>query len=600
MSHASWRVRIAWAQCQAHALAIVLVAGAMVGCGKGSDSGATRTAAAISASAPMNAMSQPVETVSELERKAAGGDGAAAFAAATAYFRAQGVERDIAKGNRLLESAVLLGHPWAHAVLAARLKNGAGMPVNYARAIELARKAVQLGERRGELVIADMQLDGRGMPKDTQAGVQVYENACSSDLADACDLLAQRFYYGNGLAVDRARAVHFWTRGADHGSTSGLYMLGYAYREGEGVTADPVAALRWWRKADAAGDLTAAWALGIAYRDGEIVPKSEAKAFEYFRRAAVGGDSNAQGKLSALYLAGSGTPVDLVLAHAWANVSATNPAHAMTTRTVNARAVDPYTEARREAKPTLDAAEAQMSDAERAEAQRLAIGWKPGRDLAREASVARQSRSSTGTAFFVSIQGHAITNAHVVKDCQAVTVRGTDQALVVLSQDVVNDLALLKVDRKVDAIAKLHPEPRDIRQGEEIHVFGYPLAPVLAASGNVTPGLVSALSGIGNSSSQIQISAPVQPGSSGSPVLDRKGRVVGVVTSKFSDSELVRATGQVAQVLNFATSVETLAQFLRSAGVTFETASSWFSLDKSPASIAESAKKWTVAVECRR
>lgn len=79
-----------------------------------------------------------------------------------------------------------------------------------------------------------------------------------------------------------------------------------------------------------------------------------------------------------------------------------------------------------------------------------------------------------------------------------------------------------------------------LRQGEDIVVFGFPLNSILSSGGNLTPGVVSALTGLGNNSSQIQITAPIQPGSSGSPVVNLQGKVVGVVTSKMSDDLVVK------------------------------------------------------------
>jgi len=129
-------------------------------------------------------------------------------------------------------------------------------------------------------------------------------------------------------------------------------------------------------------------------------------------------------------------------------------------------------------------------------------------------------------------------------------------------------------------------------------VFGYPLNSVLSSGGNLTLGTISALTGMGNNTNQIQITAPIQPGSSGSPVMDKKGNVMGVVSMKLSDSKMAKATGQIGQNVNFAVNGQTVKTFLDANKVPYKTGGGLFSREKSNADIAEEASKWTVLVEC--
>jgi S1-C subfamily serine protease len=128
-------------------------------------------------------------------------------------------------------------------------------------------------------------------------------------------------------------------------------------------------------------------------------------------------------------------------------------------------------------------------------------------------------------------------------------------------------------------------------------VFGFPLNAWLSAGGNLTPGSVSALTGLGNDPNQLQITAAIQPGSSGSPVLDRRGLVVGVVSMHLSDERLVEATGSSGQNLNFAVSGRRLNEFLRRSGADFATGGFW-RLPRANADIADEARAYTRVIEC--
>ncbi len=114
--------------------------------------------------------------------------------------------------------------------------------------------------------------------------------------------------------------------------------------------------------------------------------------------------------------------------------------------------------------------------------------------------------------------------------------------------------------------------PRSPTIGEEIIALGFPLQNILANGLNMTRGDVSALAGIGGDTRFLQISAPVQPGNSGGPLLDRSGRLVGIVTGKLNATRVARSTGDIPQSVNFAIRSELAELFLRRHGISFAVA----------------------------
>ena len=125
-----------------------------------------------------------------------------------------------------------------------------------------------------------------------------------------------------------------------------------------------------------------------------------------------------------------------------------------------------------------------------------------------------------------------------------------------------NDLALIAVDSSLRSIASFRSNP--IRSGEDVIALGFPLRGLLALDLNVSKGIVSATAGLLNDTSQLQISAGVQPGNSGGPLLDSDGSVVGVVVSKLDAIAVANAIGDIPQNINFAIKAELSEVFLRS------------------------------------
>lgn len=203
-------------------------------------------------------------------------------------------------------------------------------------------------------------------------------------------------------------------------------------------------------------------------------------------------------------------------------------------------------------------------------------------------TAAIRKQRGNGTGFFVTADGYIVTNAHVVDQCDAPkVVYGLAEPVPaqVLARDSVNDLALLKVDLANAPAAILRV---GVRIGEEIAAFGYPRLDKLSSGGNFTIGNVSALAGEKNNSGRIQITAPVQPGNSGGPVLDRRGNVVGVVVSGF--------LGGAMQNANFAIKTNVVAAFLDQHEIAYSTKSGNRGLDR--AELADKAQSITVLILC--
>jgi len=175
---------------------------------------------------------------------------------------------------------------------------------------------------------------------------------------------------------------------------------------------------------------------------------------------------------------------------------------------------------------------------------------------------------ASGTAFAVA-ERTVLTNAHVVQGCTDIRLRtaeGREMRGTVRAADATRDLAAVTADGPVGP-----PLPfrggRPMRRGEGVVTYGFPLAGLLSSGPTLTTGDVSALSGLRDDPRQLQISAPVQPGNSGGPLLDMQGRVAGVVTSKLNAQRVAQVTGDIPQNINFAVKGEEAIAFLRGVGV---------------------------------
>ncbi|WP_321502024.1 serine protease [Breoghania sp.] len=172
-------------------------------------------------------------------------------------------------------------------------------------------------------------------------------------------------------------------------------------------------------------------------------------------------------------------------------------------------------------------------------------------------------RGTTGTGFAVTANGMILTNNHVVRNCRDITVDGTPAKLVGSDKDF--DLALLKVAGG-DATAFVRFAALPAPLNADVTVAGYPLAGLLGGL-NVTRGAVTSAKGMLDDTKKMQISAPIQPGNSGGPVVNARGELIGVVVAKLDAKLVSKYIGDIPQNVNFAVRGEIAKLFLMQNGV---------------------------------
>jgi tetratricopeptide (TPR) repeat protein len=167
---------------------------------------------------------------------------------------------------------------------------------------------------------------------------------------------------------------------------------------------------------------------------------------------------------------------------------------------------------------------------------------------------ARGVQLSRGSGFFID-SDRVVTNRHVIENAYRAEVHSYNGYVYpvkgVVAVDAEGDIAVLRVEAHAGQVRPLSLDRTSPQEGESVVVIGNPFG----LEGSVTNGIVSAVRDIPTFGRIIQITAPISPGSSGSPVVNMHGQVIGVAT--------LQITG--GQSINFAIPSERISQ-LQSGG----------------------------------
>lgn len=182
------------------------------------------------------------------------------------------------------------------------------------------------------------------------------------------------------------------------------------------------------------------------------------------------------------------------------------------------------------------------------------------------------------TGFAVADGSWIVTSRHTIqgKPCIAVSDGAvlTDQpgppvlrweAAQVLASNARLDVAVLHLQTKRPPLSLALWSSVPI--GLEALVVGYPQPSFLGMTAKLTAGLFSGIPELGRAFSLFQLSAPIQLGNSGGPVLSPDGLVIGLVRARAEPGAFGKAPGETPEIVNFAVNSGALFDFLVSAGV---------------------------------
>ena len=195
--------------------------------------------------------------------------------------------------------------------------------------------------------------------------------------------------------------------------------------------------------------------------------------------------------------------------------------------------------------------------------------------------------AGSGSGFFVSKDGHAITNYHVIEGCDInkLSFKGSQTEVKVLAVDKVNDIAILKSNAKPDVIFPVSNE--DVSLLEDVIVAGFPLGERLSSAIKTNKGVVTSLAGAGDNYSFFQTDAAINSGNSGGPIVNQKGNVVGIAVATWVEEGV--------QGVHFGIKSSTLKTFASANGLNFASPNY---RDLSNKDLGKLVTRGTVYLEC--
>lgn len=229
---------------------------------------------------------------------------------------------------------------------------------DFRRAFNEWRPLAEKGDKRAQFNIGVLYDDGKALPEDRSKALDWWTKAAEQGGAQAQHNIGLAYLAGTGVRQDHAQAFFWLKKAAGQGLMRSQYALGRMFDYGFGVEKDPGEAAKWVGMAAERGFDKAQYNLGKRYRDGGGgVPHDDRLATKWFEAAAKQGHARAQQHLGARYRTGTGVDRNLAAAYMW---------FILAIRPGNSAALK-----------NRDSLAAELSAADRANAEELAEAWHP-------------------------------------------------------------------------------------------------------------------------------------------------------------------------------------------------------------------------------
>ena len=405
-----------------------------------------------------------------------------------------------------------------------------------------------------------MYKNGKGTQQDYKQSFKWLMESAVEGNRDAQLEIGDMYYFGQWVTKNYEQAFKWSMKSAKQGNARAQHAIGGMYFYGRGVKKDYKKAFEWFIKSSRNDYVDVQPIIGYMYDNGYGVKKDYQKAFEWFMKSAGNCLPVGQYNVGVMYANGRGVKKNYINAYAWYSLASSNG----------------Y-----DASEAIEKIETKMSKNQIAMAQE----YHPF-----ESKEKSKVRDSVGTGLFVS-SSRVLTNHHVISSCKDIELmrKGYASIAKVIAKDANSDLAILEVDRANSSSLKFGTD-KGVRIGDKIAVLGYPLD--VGASIQLATGNISALTDLAEDTTRLQMSAPVQPGNSGGPLLDTNGHIVGVVYAMVEKS----ISGRLTQSVNLAIKANVAQMFLDSNNVDYTVESSGNAKDL--VDIADEARGSVVKIIC--
>ena len=467
------------------------------------------------------------------------------FEVAESYRQALGVEKNFDQAIQWYQKSAKLGHRKSMYELAQMFEEGEGTDKDFDKALDYYLKSANLGYDKAQNELAEIYYKGEKADKDYQESYKWALRAAQQGYPDSQNKMGVLYNSGIIVEQDMQMALDWFTKAADQGSKKAYVNLGDFYSNGLAARRDLKKAFKWFLKAAKLDDAESQFEVGLMYQFGKGVIQDRTKSLEWYKKSAWQEYREAQMMLGTLYYYGfkdsDEIEIDYKESANWYFTAAQN------------------TNNEGKKSPT-------------------AITTK------------------TGTGFFVS-PNHIITNNHVTAYCDEIEVKNKTykSRVELLDTDATTDLTIL-ITGKPNNNFLFFRDRKPLATGEQSIALGYPFSSSLGSDLKVTTGNIAALTGFRNNIAELQLTAPVQPGNSGGPLLDDNGNVIGVIVSRLEKSREITGD-RVAQNVNFAIKSNMAKIFMDLNMVEYQVRKS--NSVTAASQIVSEAKRATVQVICK-